>query len=116
MFITGILTVVGYSVHDTIVVFDRIRENFIKNTSRNLEVIINTSISETLGRSITTSFTTGIVIAAMILMGGQTIQSLLYALLVGLITGTYSSLWIASQMLVVWENNEWFHLFKRGKT
>lgn len=115
MFITGILTVVGYSVHDTIVVFDRIRENFIKNTSRNLEVIINTSIAETLGRSLTTSFTTLIVISSMLLMGGQTIQSLLYALLIGLITGTYSSLWIASQMLVVWENKEWFHLFKRGR-
>ena len=115
MFITGILTVVGYSVHDTIVVFDRIRENFIKNTSRNLEVIINTSIAETLGRSLTTSFTTLIVISSMLLMGGQTIQSLLYALLIGLITGTYSSLWIASQMLVVWENKEWFLLFKRGR-
>jgi preprotein translocase subunit SecF len=115
MFITGILTVVGYSVHDTIVVFDRIRENFIKNPSRSLEIIVNTSISETLGRSLTTSFTTVIVIAAMLLMGGQTIQSLLYTLLIGIIAGTYSSLWIASQMLVVWENKEWLRLFKSSK-
>ena len=114
MFITGILTVVGYSVHDTIVVFDRIRENTARRISRDLETTINFSIMETLGRSLTTSITTVTVVLALLLLGGPTIRSLLYALLVGILTGTYSSIWIASQLLVVWEKREWLQLFRRG--
>ena len=103
MFITGILTVVGYSVHDTIVVFDRIRENTARRISRDFATTINVSIMETLGRSLTTSITTLTVIIALLLMGGGTIQSLLYTLLIGVIVGTYSSIGIASQLLLVWE-------------
>ena len=105
MFITGILTVVGYSVHDTIVVFDRIRENTARRISRDMGTTINVSIMETLGRSLTTSITTLTVIVALLLMGGGTIQSLLYTLLIGVIVGTYSSIAIASQLLVVWEES-----------
>ena len=103
MFITGILTVVGYSVHDTIVVFDRIRENTARRVSRDMGTTINISIMETVGRSLTTSFTTLTVIVALLLMGGGTIESLLFTLLIGVIVGTYSSIAIASQLLVVWE-------------
>ena len=114
MFITGILTVVGYSVHDTIVVFDRIRENTARRVSRDLETTINISIMETLGRSLTTSITTVTVVVALLLLGGPTIQSLLFTLLIGILTGTYSSIFIASQILVVWEKREWRQLFRRG--
>lgn len=103
MFITGILTVVGYSVHDTIVVFDRIRENTARRVSRDMGTTINISIMETVGRSLTTSLTTLTVIVALLLMGGGTIESLLYTLLIGVIVGTYSSIAIASQLLLVWE-------------
>ena len=107
MFITGILTVVGYSVHDTIVVFDRIRENTARRISRDMGTTINVSIMETLGRSLTTSLTTLTVIIALMLMGGGTIESLLYTLLIGVIVGTYSSIGIASQLLLMWEQRGW---------
>ena len=115
MFITGILTVVGYSVHDTIVVFDRIRENTARRVSRDLTTIINISIMETLGRSLTTSLTTIFVIMAILILGGGTIQSLLLTLLVGIITGTYSSIAIASQLLITWERGEWPGPFRRRR-
>ena len=113
MFITGILTVVGYSVHDTIVVFDRIRENTIRRVSRDLATTINISIMETLGRSLTTSMTTMFVILALLSLGGGTILSLLLALLVGIITGTYSSIGIASQLLITWEQGGLRGIFRR---
>lgn len=108
MFITGILTVVGYSVHDTIVVFDRIRENTSRRISRDIVTTVNISIMETIGRSLTTSLTTLIVILAVFLLGGDTLNSLLLTLLIGIITGTYSSIFVASQLLVVWERKEIF--------
>ena len=107
MFITGILAVVGYSVNDTIVVFDRIRENTARRVSREMASTINISIMESLGRSLTTSITTMTVILALLLMGGGTIESLLYTLLIGVIVGTYSSIAIASQLLMVWEQGGW---------
>ena len=107
MFITGILAVVGYSVNDTIVVFDRIRENTARRVSREMASTINISIMETLGRSLTTSITTLTVILSLLLMGGGTIESLLYTLLIGVIVGTYSSIAIASQLLMVWEQGGW---------
>jgi preprotein translocase subunit SecF len=113
MFITGVLTVLGYSVHDTIVVFDRIRENTARRTGRGLEATINISIMETMGRSLTTSITTLLVITAMLLLGGATLQSLLVTLFIGVVTGTYSSIAIASQLLVVWERGEWLGLLRR---
>ena len=116
MFITGVLTVLGYSVHDTIVVFDRIRENTARRTGRGLEATINISIMETLGRSLTTSITTLLVITALLLLGGATIQGLLVTLFIGVVTGTYSSIAIASQLLVVWERGEWLGFLRRRAT
>lgn len=116
MFITGILTVVGYSVHDTIVVFDRIRENTAKRISRDLSTIINVSIMETLGRSLTTSLTTIFVLIAIVILGGGSIQSLLITLMIGIITGTYSSIGIASQLLITWEQGGIPLPFRKRKT
>ena len=116
MFITGVLTVLGYSVHDTIVVFDRIRENTARRTGRGLEATINISIMETMGRSLTTSITTLLVITALLLLGGATIQGLLVTLFIGVVTGTYSSIAIASQLLVVWERGEWLGFLRRRAT
>jgi preprotein translocase subunit SecF len=107
IFITGMLTVAGYSVHDTIVVFDRIRENLVKSTNRNFEEVVNYSISQTIARSLNTSLTVFIVLLALFLLGGATIHYFTLVLLIGVATGTYSSICNASQLLVVWENHEW---------
>ena len=111
MFIAGVLTVIGYSVNDTIVVFDRIRENVAKNPGSALETTINNSIMETLGRSLSTSLTTLFVLLALFLFGGVTIHNFVLVLLIGVITGTYSSICIASQLLIVWENKKFRRLF-----
>ncbi len=113
MFITGLLTVIGYSVNDTIVVFDRIRENVARMPGDRLERIVNTSLLETIGRSMNTSITLLITIAALIFLGGESIRSFLYVLLIGLVTGTYSSICIASQLLVSWETGEAARLLRR---
>jgi len=113
MFITGALTVIGYSVHDTIVVFDRIRENMTKRPGQNLEETINNSILETLGRSLNTSLTALFVLLALFLFGGATIQNFILVLIIGIITGTYSSVCIASQLLIVWQNREFPRLLRR---
>ncbi|MBI2854392.1 MAG: protein translocase subunit SecF [Chloroflexi bacterium] len=107
MFITGALTVVGYSVHDTIVVFDRIRENMGRGISKDFVVTVNSSIMETLGRSLNTSLTTLFVLLALFLIGGVTIRYFILVMLLGIIVGTYSSIFVASQLLVVWERKEW---------
>ena len=107
LFITGVLTVAGYSVHDTIVVFDRIRENMIKGTIKDFEKIVDFSINETFVRSLNTSLTVIFVLFALFLIGGSTIHWFVLVLLIGVITGTYSSICNASALLVVWENNEW---------
>lgn len=107
MFIAGVLTVVGYSVHDTIVVFDRIRENLIKSKFKDFSNVVNHSIMQTLSRSLNTSLTTLLVIVALFLFGGVTIRYFILVLLIGVLTGTYSSIFNASQLLVVWENKEW---------
>jgi SecD/SecF fusion protein len=107
MFITAMLTVVGYSVHDTIVVFDRIRENMTKGVSKDFEVTVNSSILETLSRSINTALTVIFVLTALFLIGGTTIHYFILALLIGVITGTYSSICNASQILVVWEKGKY---------
>ncbi|MBI2855478.1 MAG: protein translocase subunit SecF [Chloroflexi bacterium] len=106
MFIAGILTIIGYSVHDTIVVFDRIRENLSRSVGRGLDATVNISIQDTLGRSLNTSLTLLFTILALLLFGGPTIRDFLVVLLVGIIAGTYSSIWIASQILVVWEHGD----------
>ena len=113
MFITGVLTIIGYSVNDTIVVFDRIRENSLKSTGTPLAITVNNSIMETLGRSLNTVITTLFVILALLLLGGATIHNFALVLLIGVISGTYSSIFIASQLLVVWESGAFGRLFRR---
>ena len=106
LFITALLTILGFSVHDSIVVFDRIRENLQKYPQKNLKVIIDYSISSTLARSINTSSTLLFVLLALLLFGGQTIYYFVLALLIGVITGTYSSIFIASPILYLWRKGD----------
>ncbi len=113
MFIVGVLTIIGYSVNDTIVVFDRIRENSLKSPGTPLATTVNNSIMETLGRSLNTVITTLFVILALLLLGGATIHNFALVLLIGVISGTYSSIFIASQLLVAWENGAFGRLFRR---
>ena len=107
MFITGVLAVIGYSVNNTVVVFDRIRENLIEDTRNDFEVIVNNSLVETLSRSLNTSLTTLFVVLALLFFVGASIQNFAVVLLIGIIAGTFSSLCIAPQLLVVWEKKEW---------
>ena len=107
MFITGILAVIGYSVNNTVVVFDRIRENLLRHTEQDFETIVNNSLAESLTRSINTSLTTIVVVLALLLFVGATIQNFAIVLLIGILAGTYSSLFIAPSLLVVWEKREW---------
>ncbi len=113
MFITGLLTVIGYSVHDTIVVFDRIRENSARLPGERLERVINISILETLGRSLNTSLTVVFTTLALLLLGGESIRGFLLVLLIGIVTGTYSSICVASQLLMSWESGEIGSLLRR---
>ena len=112
MFLIAVLTVIGYSVNDTIVVFDKIRENVLIHVNRPFTEIVNLSISETIGRSLNTSFTLLITLAALLLFGGATIREFLYVLLIGVVAGTYSSIGIASQVLVSWEQKSLGQLFR----
>ena len=105
-FLTALLTVIGFSVHDTIVVFDRIRETVKRDPYIPFEEAINASMTQTLARSINTSLVVVLTVVAMLLIGGETIQNFLLVLLIGIISGTYSSIGIASQVLVAWENND----------
>lgn len=104
LFITAVLTVIGFSIHDSIVVFDRIRENLRKlPTSFSFEEVVNFSIVETLNRSFATSLTVLITLMSLYILGGQTIKHFVLALLIGIISGTYSSIFTASPLLVLWE-------------
>lgn len=104
LFVTALLTVVGFSVHDTIVVFDRIRENRLRHAGESFGAIVNHSILQTMGRSINTSLTVVATLAALLLLGPVTIQTFTLALLIGIISGTYSSIFNASQVLVTWDD------------
>ena len=105
LFVTAMLTVIGFSVHDTIVVFDRIRENRARHAGEPFAEIVNHSILQTFGRSITTSFTVVLTLATLLLFGGAATQEFVLALLIGIISGTYSSIFNAAPLLVVWQ--EW---------
>lgn len=105
LFITALLTVIGFSVHDTIVVFDRIRENLKRMPNSSFTQVVNESILQTLIRSINTSLTVVLVLSALLLLGGITLRWFVVALLIGVISGTYSSIFNASPLLVVW--HEW---------
>ena len=115
MFIIGLLIVAGYSVNDTIVVFDRIRENVTRHPDRPLAPLVNLSIMETLGRSLNTSFTTLFVLLAMLFIGGPSIRSLLLVVAIGVVVGTYSSVFTASQFLVIWDRGEIRSIFRLGR-
>jgi preprotein translocase subunit SecF len=105
LFVSAILTVLGFSVHDTIVVFDRTRENLFRGAAGTFEDVVNKSVNETLVRSINTSFTTLLVLSALYLFGGDSIKHFTLALLVGIAVGTYSSIFVASPLIVDW--NHW---------
>ena len=101
---TALLTIIGFSVHDTIVVFDRIRENRVRHSGEPFGAIVNHSILQTIGRSIITSLTVVITLGALLLLGPPTIRTFTLALLLGVVSGTYSSIFNASQILVAWDD------------
>lgn len=103
LFVTAMLTIIGFSVHDTIVVYDRIRENKARHAGEPFDQIVNHSILQTFGRSINTSLTVVITLTALLLFAGASIQYFVLALLIGVISGTYSSVFNASPLLVVWQ-------------
>ncbi|MBI5566818.1 MAG: protein translocase subunit SecF [Chloroflexi bacterium] len=113
LFLTAVLTMLGFSVQDKIVVFDRIRENLIKRRGEKFEVIVNASLLQTVARSLVTQLTMFFTMLALALFGGVTIHNFVIILLIGLMSGTYSSIFVASQLLVVWENREWRTWFRR---
>lgn len=116
LFLTALLTVIGFSVQDKVVVFDRIRENTGIYRRLPFETLVNHSIVQTLQRSINTQLmTVEFMLLALALFGGVTLQEFAIILLVGLFSGTYSSIFIAAPVLVVWENQEWRNWFGRGR-
>jgi preprotein translocase SecF subunit len=115
LFLTAILTVIGFSVHDTIVVFDRIRENMSRRTSESFETIVNASLVQTMNRSLNTSLTVLFTLAALTLFGGESIQEFTLALLIGIASGTFSSIFNASMILTVWETGEYKRWFGGGR-
>jgi len=103
LFVTALLTVIGFSVHDTIVVFDRIRENLKRVSGLSFAQVVNESILQTLDRSLNTSLTVVLVLLALLLFGGDSIRWFVVALLIGVVSGTYSSIFNASPLLVLWQ-------------
>ena len=104
LFVMALLTVLGFSVHDTIVTFDRIRENLVRRRDQSFENIVNLSINETIVRSINTSLTAVLALTAIFLFGGASVHFLAATLIFGIISGTYSSIFIASSLLVTWHH------------
>jgi len=109
-FVVALLTILGYSVNDTIVVFDRVRENLIRHSAENFAETVNIAINETFARSINTTLTTLLTLAALYFIGGETIKNFTLALLIGIFLGAYSSIFVASPLLV-----EWFRFERRGQ-
>lgn len=102
LFVTALLTIMGFSVHDTIVVYDRLRENFIKNSHQDIEITSEESVNQTLARSINTSMTVIIVLLSLYLLGGTSIRHFVLTLIIGVFFGTYSSIFVATGVLVRW--------------
>jgi preprotein translocase subunit SecF len=117
LFITAMLTIVGFSVHDTIVVFDRTRENRhradLAGADVTLSDTVNASLNQTLGRSLNTSITVVLTLIALILLGGPTVRDFLIIMLIGLVSGAYSSIFIASQLLVSWDEGDFTAAVRR---
>lgn len=106
LFVTALLTILGFSVHDTIVTFDRTRENLFKNQDKSFDEVVNISVNQTIVRSINTSLTTLFVLLAIYFFGGDSIKNFALALILGVIVGTYSSIFIASPLLSIWNRNK----------
>jgi preprotein translocase subunit SecF len=115
LFITALLTVVGFSNHDTIVVFDRIRENELNHPGEQFDSVVNYSLLQTLARSVNTNLTIIFPLIALYLFGGASIRTFVLALMIGMISVTYSSIFNASMFLVSWEKNDLARLFGRNK-
>jgi len=119
LFLTALLTIISFSVQDKIVVFDRVRENLLqRRTGQSFEQIVNLAIVQTMTRSLNTQLTTFLTLIALLLFGGASIRNFVLILLIGLVSGTYSSLFNAAQLLVVWENgwsNDWRRFFGRSQ-
>ncbi len=117
LFVTAVLTVIGFSVHDTIVIFDRIRENMARRVGEPFELVVNNAILQSMARSLNTSLTVLMTLTALLIFGGASIRIFVLTLLIGITSGTYSSIFNASPLLVVWENDELGlgRLFKRKK-
>ena len=105
MFVTALLAIIGYSVNDTIVVFDRVRETFLADTNADLLFAVNAAITQSLGRSLNTSITLILALLALVLIGGVTVRPFVIVLLIGAVAGTYSSIAVAAQIVVLWEEN-----------
>ena len=103
MFVTALLAIIGYSVNDTIVVFDRVRETFLNDPSANLRFVVNAAVTQSLGRSLNTSITLILALLALVLIGGVTVRPFVLVLLVGAVAGTYSSIAVAAQIVVLWD-------------
>lgn len=114
LFLTAVLTVIGFSVHDTIVVFDRIRENLGRRTAESFDTVVNASLVQTMTRSLNTSLTVLFTLSALTLFGGDSIREFTLALLIGIASGTYSSIFNASMILDVWETREYRRWFGRS--
>ena len=112
MFITALLAIIGYSLNDTIVIFDRIRENRLANPAEDFRISVNAAITQSLGRSLNTSLTLIVALLGLFLIGGVTVRPFVLVLLIGAIAGTYSSIGVASQLLVLWSEGS-FHRFLR---
>lgn len=115
LFLTALLTVIGFSVHDTIVVFDRIRENVGRMRGLPFDRVVNHSIIQTLDRSINTQMTAVLTLFAILVFSQGQLRTFVFWLIIGIVSGTYSSIFNAAQLLVVWENREWRHWFGRGR-
>lgn len=115
LFLTAVLTIIGFSVHDSIVVFDRIRENSVTYRRLPYETMVNHSIIQTLDRSINTQLMVMLALLALALFGGVTIRHFVIILLIGIFSGTYSSIFNAAPLLVVWENQEWKTWFRKSE-
>jgi preprotein translocase subunit SecF len=107
MFITGILTIIGFSCDNSVVIFDRIRDTLKSGISQNFAVVVNTSVLGALGRCINMSMTVVIVMLALMVFVGATIQNFVVIMLIGAIVGTFDAICVAPMLLVVWENKEW---------
>ncbi len=114
MFVTALLAIIGYSVNDTIVVFDRIRENLLLDPREDFRRVVNAAITQSLGRSLNTSITVVLALLALLLIGGVTIRPFVIVLFIGTVAGTYSSIAVASQIVYLWQDGTLPRLLRRG--